>query len=247
MISNITNALPVFLKQIKTNEGTLEKEPFNLIESFKFYGSIFPKDAGLIGLKHFYFYIVFKLKKEKINLLKSFFILFDKINFLKEIKYIIDEENGIIIFRANMEEYAILSLILIGSIKSLKPNNADKSIFISACGIFLEYCLNNDYKVCKESDLNLIDEYNKGFDEEMFESFHMMPTSEANVATFHFIGIEFNKDVMTIFEKYKDVKFSYNKENASYVITMDSQNWDDFWSSAPEYLKNEVSGTNNNK
>ena len=52
MISNITNALPVFLKKIKTNEGDPEREPFNLIESFKFYGRIFPKASGLVALKH---------------------------------------------------------------------------------------------------------------------------------------------------------------------------------------------------
>ena len=144
-----------------------------------------------------------------------------------------------------MEEFAILSLILIGSIKSLKPENANKSIFISACAIFLDYCLNNDYKVCKESDLALLDEYNKGFDEEIFDGIHLIPTPETYVASFHFIGIEFNKDILSIFEKYKNVKFSFNKENASFVITMASKDWDDFWSSAPDYLKNEVSGVDN--
>ena len=247
MISNITNALPVFLKKIKTNEGDLEREPFNLIESFKFYGSIFPKSAGLVALKHLYFDIMFKLKEDKVDLLKSFIITIDTLDFLKEFKYIIDEDNGIIVIRSNMEEFAILSLILIGSIKSLKPDNANKSIFISACAIFLEYCLNHDYKVCKDSDLALLDEYNKGFDEEVFESVHLVPTSDAHIASFHFIGIEFNKDILKIFEKYKNVKFSFNHENASFVITMSSEDWDDFWSNAPDYLKNEVAGLNNDK
>ena len=247
MISNITNALPVFLKKIKTNEGDLERDPFNLIESFKFYGSIFPKSAGLVALKHLYFDIIFKLKDDKVDLLKSFIITIDTLEFLKEFKYVIDEENGIIIIRSNMEEFAILSLILIGSIKSLQPENANKSIFISACAIFLEYCLNHDYKVCKDSDLALLDEYNVGFDEEVFESVHLVPTSDIYVASFHFIGIEFNKDILKIFEKYKNVKFSFNHENASFVITMASSDWDDFWQNAPEYLKKEVTGTSENK
>lgn len=247
MISNITNALPVFLKKIKTNEGDLEREPFNLIESFKFYGSIFPKSAGLVALKHLYFDIIFKLKEDKIDLLKTFIITIDTIEFLKEFKYVIDEENGIIVIRSNMEEFAILSLILIGSIKSLKPENANKSIFISACSIFLEYCLNHDYKVCKDSDLALLDEYNAGFDEEVFEGVHLVPTPDTYVASFHFIGIEFNKDILKIFEKYKNVKFSFNHENASFVITMASQDWDDFWENAPEYLKKEVTGASENK
>ena len=247
MISNITNALPVFLKKIKTNEDDLDREPFNLIESFKFYGSIFPKDAGLVALKHLYFDIIFKLKDDKVDLLKSFIITIDTLEFLKEFKYVIDEENGIIIIRSNMEEFAILSLILIGSIKSLQPENANKSIFISACAIFLEYCLNHDYKVCKDSDLALLDEYNVGFDEEVFESVHLVPTSDIYVASFHFIGIEFNKDILKIFEKYKNVKFSFNHENASFVITMASSDWDDFWQNAPEYLKKEVTGTSENK
>lgn len=244
MISNITNALPVFLKKIKTNEGDPEREPFNLIESFKFYGSIFPKSAGLIALKHLYFDIIFKLREDKRDLLKTFFITIDTIDFLKEFKYILDEENGIIIIRSNMEEFAILSLILIGSIKSLKPDKANKSIFISACRIFLDYCLNNDYKVCKETDLEILDEYNAGFNEEVFESVHLVPTPDVYVGSFHFIGIEFNKDILKIFEKYKNVKFSFNNENASFVITMASDDWDDYWTNAPEYLKNEVSNVN---
>ena len=241
MISNITNALPVFLKKIKTNEGDPEREPFNLIESFKFYGSIFPKDAGLVALKHLYFDIIFKLKEDKIDLLKSFLISVDTLEFLKEFKYILDEENGLIVIRSNMEEFAILSLILIGSIKTLNPENQNKSIFISACGIFLDYCLNHDYKVCKETDLEILDNYNKGFDDEIFESIHLVPTPEIYIASLHFIGIEFNKDILTIFEKYKNVKFTYNKENASFVITMAASDWDDFWLNAPDYLKNEFS------
>lgn len=247
MISNITNALPVFLKKIKTNDEELDREPFNLIESFKFYGSIFPKEAGLVALKHLYFDVIFKLNEDKMDLLKSFYITIDTLEFLKEFKYIINEEDGIIVIRSNMEEFAILSLILVGSIRSLKPENSNKSIFISACSAFLEYCLNNDYKVCKETDLELLEEYNKGFNEEVFESIHLSPTPDIYMGSFHFIGIELNKDVLKIFEKYKNVKFTYNNENASFVITMASQDWDDFWASAPEYLKKEVSDICNNK
>lgn len=247
MISNITNALPVFLKKIKTNDEELEREPFNLIESFKFYGSIFPKESGLIALKHLYFDIIFKLKEDKIDLLRSFFITIDTLDFLKEFKYIINEENGIIVIRSNMEEFAILSLILVGSIRSLRPEHSNKSIFISACSIFLEYCLNHDYKVCKDSDLEILNEYNKGFNDEVFESVHLVPTPDTYMGSFHFIGIELNKDILKIFEKYKNVKFSYNSENASFVITMASQDWDDFWTNAPDYLKNEVSTVSNNK
>lgn len=241
MISNITNALPVFLKNIQNNSSENDIAPFNLIESLKFYNSLFPKNSGLIGLKHLYFDIMFKLKPEKIELLKTFYLSIDTIDFLKEFKYILDDENGVIVMRGNMEEFGILSLILIGSIKNLQPETSNKSIFISACSIFLEYCLDNDYKVCKDNDVNILEEYNEGFDEELFECVHIIPTSDAHVGTFHFIGIELNADVLLIFEKYKDIKFSYNKENASFIISMESSNWDDFWSTAPEYLRNEVS------
>jgi hypothetical protein len=239
MISNITNALPVFLKNIKNNSSESINENFNLIESLKFYGSIFPKGNSLIGLKHLYFDVMFKLKPEKMDLLKSFYLTIDSIDFLKEFKYILDDENGVLVMRGNMEEFGILSLILIGSIKELKPDNPNKSIFISACALFLEFCLNNNYKVCKHTDIDILDSYNEGFDDEMFEAFHIVPTSDAHIGTFHFIGIEINADILYIFENYKDVKFSFNKENASFVITMDSKNWDDFWLNAPAYLKNE--------
>ena len=241
MISNITNALPIFLKNIKNHgEGSSERESFNLVESLKFYNSIFPKDTkGLVGLKHLYFDIIFKLKEDKLDLLKNFFITIDTLDFLKEFKYILDDENGLIIMRGNIEEFGILSLILIGSIRELQPNEANKSIFISACRMFLEYCLNNDYKVCKETDLELLEEYNKGFDEMMFDSISVAPTPDVYVGTFHFVGIEMGSYILTIFEKYKNVKFSYNKENASFIITMDSNDWDDFWSKAPDFLKNE--------
>jgi len=244
MISNITNALPVFLKNIKNSSEGFERSPFNLIESLKFYNSIFPKDSGLIGLKHLYFDIIFKLKPDKMDLMKTFFVSIDTIDFLKEFHYILDDENGIVVIRGNMEEFGILSLILIGSIKELKPNVANKSIFISACSIFLEFCLNNDYKVCKDVDLEVLNQYNEGFNDEVFESVHVATTSDLYVGTFHFIGIEMNADILTIFEKYKGVKFSYNKENASFVISMNSNDWDDFWNNAPDYLKQEVS---NNK
>lgn len=242
MISNITNALPVFLKNIKNKGENIEKAPFDLIESLKFYNSIFPKDSKeMIGLKHLYFDIVFKLKKDKLDLLKSFFITIDTLEFLKEFKYILDDENGIIVIRGNMEEFGILSLILIGSIKNLHPETANKSIFISACAVFLEYCLNNNYKVCKDTDLEILNTYNEGFNEEIFEGISIMPTSDVYMGTFHFIGIEMGSYILTIFEKYKNVKFSYNKENASFIITMDSNDWDDFWKSAPDFLKNEFS------
>ena len=178
--------------------------------------------------------------------MKTFFITVDTLEFLKEFKYILDEENGIIVIRSNMEEFAILSLILIGSIKSLNPEKENKSIFISACSAFLKYCLNNDYKVCKEDDIEILEKYNEGFDEEMFEGVHLIPTSDAYIGTLHFIGIEMNYDILKIFEKYKNVKFSYNKENASFVITMASENWDEFWLDAPEYLKKEFSSKNKN-
>ena len=100
MISNITNALPVFLKNIKNHGQDSEREQFNLIESLKFYNSIFPKDTkGLVGLKHLYFDIIFKLKEDKLDSLKSFFITIDTLDFLKEFKYVLDAENGIITIR----------------------------------------------------------------------------------------------------------------------------------------------------
>lgn len=242
MISNITNALPVFLKNIKGNSETMEREQFNLIESLKFYNSIFPKNSNLIGLKHLYFDIIFKLKEDKLHLLNQFFVSIDTMEFLKEFKYILDADNGIVVIRGNMEEFGILSLILIGSIRELKPNDANKSIFISACSMFLEFCLNNDYKVCKDIDLEVLNQYNNGFNEETFESIHVAITPDTCIGTFHFVGIEFNSDILSIFEKYKNVKFSYNKENASFIISMDSNDWDDFWNNAPEYLKNEFKG-----
>lgn len=248
MISNITNALPIFLKNIKNNGETIDKSPFNLIESLKFYNSIFPKDnKGLVGLKHLYFDIIFKLKKEHFDVLKTFYISIDTIDFLKEFKYILDVDHGVIVMRGNMEEFGILSLILIGSIKEIQPNEANKSIFISACEKFLEYCLNNDYKVCKNVDLEVLSSYNAGFNETMFEYISILPTLDVNVGTFHFVGIDFNSYILSIFEKYKNVKFSYNKENASFIISMDSNDWDDFWENAPESLKNEMTMFENNK
>lgn len=241
MISNITNALPVFLKNIKNNSNDADDVQFNLVESLKFYSSIFPKDAGLIGLKHLFFDIIFKLRPDRLDLLKNFIITIDTLDFLKEFNYILDEENGIIVMRGNMEEFGILSLILIGSIRELQPSEKNKSIFISACELFLEYCLNNDYKVCKDVDLEVLSSYNEGFNENIFESIHIIPTSDIYVGTLHFIGIDFNPYILSIFEKYKNVKFSYNKENASFVISMDSNAWDDFWNNAPDYLKNEFS------
>lgn len=239
MISNITNALPVFLKNLKSNDNKPIKESFNLLESLKFYNSLFPSNKNIIGLKHLYFDVIFKLKPEKIDLLKSFFITADTIDFLKEFKYLLNDENGTISIRGNMEEFAVLSLILIGSIRELKPSDKNKSIFISMCSTFLEYCLNNEYHVCKDADLELLEEYNKGFEEEMFDSIFIIPSPESQVATFHFVGIEFNKDILCIFEKYKNVSFTYNNENASFIISMKADDWDDFWNNAPEYLKNE--------
>ena len=103
----------------------------------------------------------------------------------------------------------------------------------------MEYCLNNDYRVCRDTDLEILSNYNEGFDEMMFESISIVPTSDIYIGTFHFVGIEMGPYILNIFENYKNVKFSYNKENASFIITMDSNDWDDFWSKAPDFLKNE--------
>ena len=73
----------------------------------------------------------------------------------------------------------------------------------------------------------------------MFRSISFIPTSESAVGTIRFIGIDLNKDIMAIFEKYRQVRFTYNEENASFIISMRSEDWDDFWANAPQYLKSE--------
>ena len=53
-------------------------------------------------------------------------------------------------------------------------------------------------------------------------------------------GISGTFSVFTqMFEEYKNVKFTYNEENASFIISMKASDWDRFWESAPQYLKDE--------
>jgi hypothetical protein len=238
MISNITNNLPSMLKQMSNGEAPKAID-FDLIETMKFFKSILPKKKEQEGLKHIYFDCIFELKEKYFESITSFNLSIDSIEFLKDFYYEIDSERGRILIRSNLEELAILSMILIGSIKELKPDHQNQGIFISLAQHFLTYCLNNDYEICKSEDLGILEKYNDGFDKEVFEKITFIPTDEEDVGTIHFVGIEFNKDILCIFERYKNVKFTYNEENFSFIISMRSNDWDDFWENSPQYLKDE--------
>lgn len=238
MISNITNNLPSMLKKMQAQEDIRGAE-FDLVESLKFFKSILPKNKEQDGLKHIYFDCIFKLKEKYFDLISNFSLSIDSLEFLKDFYYEIDPDKGRILIRSNLEELAILSMILIGSIKELHPDHQNKGIFISLSQHFLTYCLNNGYEICKSEDLSILEKYNEGYDKEVFEDIVFVPTSDDDIGTIHFVGIEFNKDILTIFENYKNIKFTYNPENASFIISMRSNDWDNFWESAPQYLKDE--------
>lgn len=238
MISNITNTLPALLKQMQKNEQMKNPE-FSLIDSITFYKSILPRKKEMDFLKHLHLDCIFQVKEEYYDIISNFNLTIDSIEFLKDFYYEASSENGLILIRSNYEELAILSMILIGSIKELNPEFKNRGIFISLAQHFLTFCLNNGYDICKSEDLAILERYNDGFDKEIFESIVIVPTPEANVGTIHFVGIEFNKDILKIFEEYKNVKFTYNEENASFIITMNASDWDKFWSESPQYLKDE--------
>jgi hypothetical protein len=140
-------------------------------------------------------------------------------------------------------------MIILGSIKDIinDTSNKNQGIFISLVFNFLSFCIKNNYNVCKTEYLKMLETYNEGFDKKMFDNISLFPASEDEIGTFHFIGIQFNKDILCIFENYKNVKFSFNEEDTSFIITMASKDWDDFWSKAPEYLKNEFLSSINQK
>lgn len=243
MISNITNSLPALLKHIKdTGQAEdLNKLSWNLVEAIKFYQSILPKDKAMSCLKHFHLDVTFKLNESHREALNSLCITLDTHPFLKDFDYIIDTKNGELTVRSNYENLAVFSLIMIGSIKNLPDisEKKNKSIFVSLAYHFISYCINNGYKVCETECLKILEDYNEGFDKEWFEEVTLSPTSDKAVGTIHFIGIALKKEILTIFEKYSYVKFTYNEENASFIISMKSNDWDDFWSSAPKWLVDE--------
>lgn len=238
MISKVTNGLPSLLKKMKNKGGELE--PFNLVESIKFYASIMGADNKLCGLSHIFLDFVFELKEDKADLLEKFTIDVSTIEFLKDFTYFIDLENHLLVIRGNLEELATLSMVLIGSIKDIKPDVPNQSVFSSMCELFLKYCINSGYNVCKATDIEVLEEYNKGFNEKLFQNIKILPAPDNYISTFHFVGIQL-LDVIQIFEKYKNIKFTYNKENASFIITMTAFNWYDYWNNvASEGLKNEL-------
>ena len=240
MISNITNALPMLLKRLKQRDDSI-KLNFDLVETLNFYSSILPKDKSSGGLRHIYLDCVFKVKDEFKDSLKQLQLTLDTLPFLKEFDYIVDPDNGVLVVRSSMEELSIFSLIILGSIKTLPAEVKNQGVFISLVKHYMKFCLDAGYNVCKMEDIKALDEYNGTFDKDFIESIAIGPTSEKAVGTIHFVGIELNKDILKIFEKYKDVKFTYNEENASYIVTMRSEDWNDFWKDAPQYLKDEFS------
>lgn len=251
MISNISNTLPNLLKKMKDNNSDLNPNglKYNTIDTINFFNSILPNKKTMNCLKHMYLDCLFVLNDEYKNACNSFAITLDTNEFLKDFNYEIYKDDGIIIIRGNYEDLAILSLILIGSIKNLKNEikTPNQSIFISLAFHFMKFCLDNGYKVCESSDIKYLEDYNQGFDKKMFKSIAFSPTPENKIGTIHFVGIELNNDILSIFEKYKNVKFTYNNENASYIITMAANYWDDFWNNAPQYLKNEFSDSSTQK
>lgn len=244
MISNITNTLPTMLKHMQKGEQIKNPE-FNLMDSINFYKSILPKKKETEFLKHLHLDCVFKVKEEYNSIVSDFNVSIDTMEFLKDFYYEANPENGLILIRSNYEELAILSMILIGSIKELQPENKNRGIFISLAQHFLTYCLNSGYEICKSEDLAVLEKYNEGYDKEVFDNIMFVPTPELNIGTIHFVGIEFNKDILKIFEEYKNVKFTYNEENASFIISMKASDWDRFWEDAPQYLKDEFMSDDN--
>ena len=235
------------LKRMKENGSKDVKLKFDLIDTLNFYASILPAKKDMYGLKHIFFDCIFKLKPEYAELLKNFTITLDTFPFLKEFEYILSIEDNMLVIRSNMEELSIFSLILVGSIKTLPIEVKNRGIFISLAMHYLKFCLNSGYKVCDVKDIEALENYNEGFDKEMFETIAFLPTDERFIGTIHFIGIDLNKDILKIFEDYKDVKFTYNEENASFIISMKASYWDDFWKNAPEYLKNEFGDEQDHK
>ena len=240
MISNITNALPALVKRLKEHDKSIKPE-FNLIDMLKFYESILPRSKSSAGLRHIFLDCKFIFKEEFEDVLTNFQITLDTLPFLKEFEYIIDKENRTIIIRSNMEELSIFSLIILGSLKNLPNDVNNKSIFISLAESYLKFCLKSSYNVCEREDIEILETYNKGWNEDFLDSVSFSPTSAMHIGTIHFIGIDLNKDILKIFEQYKNVRFTFNEENASFIISMHSSDWDDFWKDAPKYLKDEFS------
>lgn len=241
MISNITNALPNLLKRMKDHEQNIDRNDlrFNLIDNLNFYDSILPRDKTSGGLRHIFLDFNFQLKEKYSSLLTTFQITLDTLPFLKEFEYSVNEVENTLTIRSNCEELSIFSLIMIGALKNLPSDVKNKSIFISLAMHYLSFCINAGYKACKLEDIELLEKYNDGFDKEVFDKIEIFATSERFIGTIHFVGIEMNKDILKIFETYKNVKFTYNEENASFIISMRSTDWDDFWKNAPKYLKDE--------
>ena len=227
----------------------MNKLSWDLVEAIKFYQAILPKDKAMSCLKHFHLDVMFKLNEEHKKALNSFCITLDTHPFLKDFDYIIDNENGVLTIRSNYENLAIFSLIMIGSIKNLPDiyEKKNKSIFVSLAYHFITYCIRNGYNVCETDCVKVLEDYNEGFDKEWFDEVAVSPTSDKAVGTIHFIGIEMKKEILSIFEKYSYVKFTYNEENASFIISMKSNDWDDFWSNAPKWLKDEFMPEENKK
>lgn len=238
MISNITNALPVLLKRMRDGEEQKDLK-FNLLESLNFYDSILPRSKSSAGLKHIFLDCIFQLKDEYRDLINTFQISLDTLPFLKDFEYITDADNNVIVIRSNCEELSIFALTMLGAIKNLPQDNKNRSIFISLAFHYLKYCYDSGYKPCSITDIGLLEKYNDGFDKEVFKTIGFAATDEFAVGTIHFVGIDLNKDILKIFEDYKDVKFTFNEENASFIVSMKARDWDDFWKSAPKYLKDE--------
>lgn len=238
MISNITNALPVLLKRIRDNEDRKELK-FNLSESLNFYDSILPRSKTSYGLKHIYLDCIFRLRDKYRSLISSFQFTIDTQPFIKDFEYITDEDNNLVVIRGNCEEFSIFALTILAAIKNLPQDKKNKGIFISLAFHYLKYCYDSGYKPCSIDDIRLLEKYNEGFDEEVFDSIGFAATDERAVGTIHFVGIDLNKDILKIFENYKDIQFTYNEENASFIISMRARDWDDFWKDAPKYLKDE--------
>jgi len=239
MISNITNALPALLKRLETKDESI-KLNFDLVEMLNFYASILPREKGTNGLRHIFLDCTFKIRDKSYDINRGLQITLDSLPFLREFDYIIDSESNTLIIRSNLEELSVFSLIIVSSIKSLPEGEVNnKSIFVSLAMNYLKFCIESGYNVCPIEDIEVLEKYNGSFDKEILDSVSFIPTSETDIGTIHFVGIDMNKDIMKIFEKYKMVKFTYNEENASFIVSMKSKDWDDFWNEAPQYLKTE--------
>lgn len=243
MISNITNALPALLKKMQDREEVVNPNEltFSLVETIKFYQSILPKDKSMACLKHMFIDCEFVFNEKYAAALKDFTITLDTHPFLKNFDYDVNLEEGSLIIRSSYQELAIFSLVILGAVKNIVPeiDVKNKSIFVSLVYHFIKYCIENGYNVCEVEDLKMLEIFNAGFDTEALKAVKLMPTQEDSYGTIHFIGIDLNKDILVIFEKYNDVKFTYNQEDASFIISMRSSDWNDFWLNAPQYLKNE--------